>query len=83
MTVFDPKCPWPSIAHALEYYDGVPRVIVMPEAPAASFCVDGVTVPIRESPDVLGVACGGRQEVDDDAKVVWLAKMRRQDNIII
>jgi len=76
-TVFDPKCPWPSIAHALEYYDGVPRVVVVPEAPAASFCVDGVTVLVRESADVPGVACSGRQAVDDDAKEVWLAKARR------
>jgi len=39
--------------------------------------VDGVTVLVRESADVPGVACSGRQAVDDDAKAVWLAKARQ------
>jgi len=80
MTVFDPRHPWPSIAHALEYYDGVPRVVVVPEAPAASFCVDGVTVLVRQSTDVPGVACSGRQVVDGDAKEVWMTRARRGNN---
>jgi len=77
IAVFDARHPWPSIAHALEYYDGVPRVVVVPEAPAPSFCVDGVTVLVHEAADAPGVVCDGRQAVDDDAKAVWLARARR------
>ena len=77
VTVFDPRYPWASIAHALEYYDALPRIVVVPEAPAPSFSVDGATVVVREAADVDGVVCGGRQAVDATAKAVWLAKIRR------
>lgn len=78
VSVWDGNYPWASIAHAVEYYLGVPEVVVVPLAPAVSFAVDGVTVVIREAADVPGVACRGHQMVDPDAKTLWLTKARRQ-----
>ena len=79
VSVFDAAYPWASIAHAVQRWPGVPRVVMVPCAPAGSFRVDGVTVDIREDGDVPGVACAGHQDVDPDAKDVWLVKARRGD----
>lgn len=77
-SVWDPRCPWASIAHALQYWEDVPEVVSVPDdPPAASFSVDGAVVEIRRADDVLGVVCWGYQEVDPDIKAIWLARARR------
>ncbi len=77
-SVWDPRCPWASIAHALQFRPGVPQVVGVPgDPPAPSFSVDSAVVEIRQADDVLGVVCWGHQEVNPDAKLIWLARARR------